>query len=301
MGRLWRPSVRPKPRLLGLSFLLLLAFLGIAEAQDKPPQIAVIPVQGDESLTAQQLSFLTGQLSAELVKAKAFTVLDRGQMEYILKEQGFQQSGACNSSECQVQMGQLLGVEYIVAGALVRFDDLYALRADYIDVASGKVVLSVDQNEEGDLKDVYQALTQGVGQKLAKAVREKKKNTSPVAAPVPSSALPAPAIPEPDPSYNAPPPAKIGVDVADGPRLLPGKTKAAVLLGVAGIVCGVVGVVANSELSSERKTYSQAAFASPEEADSQWKKVTDAESRRNLSYGLALGLLAAGVTVQIAF
>ena len=66
------------------------------------------PFVGDKSVTAEQLNFITGKFAGELMNTQVFHMLDRGQMDYILKEQGFQQTGTCNSSECQVQMGQLL-------------------------------------------------------------------------------------------------------------------------------------------------------------------------------------------------
>jgi TolB-like protein len=159
------------------------------------PNIAVTPFVGDETVTNQQLIFLTGKFAGELMATKAFQVLDRGKMDYILMEQGFQQSGACNSSECQVQMGQLLGVDFIVSGNLVRFGSKYAFRADYIDVGSGQVVQSVERSESGDLEDVYEALCKGAAITLAQSVTAQVSpsiNGGPLAMQntVPSDAIP---------------------------------------------------------------------------------------------------------------
>jgi len=257
-------------------------------AQDKLPQIAVIPVQGDESLTAQQLGFLTGQLSAELVKTKAFTVLDRGQMEFILQEQGFQQSGACNSSECQVQMGQLLGVEYIVAGALVRFDDLYALRADYIDVGSGKVVQSVDQSETGELKAVYQALCQGVGQKLAKAVNGKMK-----------ADLPAPAQLAQEQQAQPEPVKNVSPQVAStSSRPLSSKRKVALALWGGSLLGAGAGYYFNGQGNDYQDDY----FAARDAMDSgttqtAYENTQTADRNRSISYGVSIGTLVVGAAL----
>jgi hypothetical protein len=134
------------------------------------PNIAVIPFVGDKNMTPEQLNFITGKFSGELLATKAFTLLDRGKMDFILKEQGFQQSGACNSSECQVQMGQLLGVDNIVAGNIVKFGPEYAFRIDYIDVASGQIVQTVEVSKEGDLYQVYKFICSQGAQKLVNAV-----------------------------------------------------------------------------------------------------------------------------------
>ena len=116
-----------------LCLLAGLAFAGL-------PNVAVLDITGNfKDFSREDLSAIAGRFETELSKTGKMQILERRSMDLILQEQGFQQSGACNSSECQVQMGQLLGVEYIVAGSLVRFGRKYALRADYIDVGTGKV------------------------------------------------------------------------------------------------------------------------------------------------------------------
>lgn len=297
-----RPSVRLSAlpsisRYWLVSLFLLLLCTGVG-AQEKIPQIAVIPVQGDENLTAQQLSFLTGQLSAELVKTKAFTVLERGQMEFILKEQGFQQSGACNSSECQVQMGQLLGVEYIVAGALVRFDDLYALRADYIDVASGKVVQSVDQNAEGELKYVYQTLCAGVGQKLAKAVRGKKKKAESVAVPVDSArTIPAPSQLAQEPL--AQPVKSVDAEVASEPsHPLSTKRKAALALWGGSLLGAGAGYYFNGQGDGYQADYLSARDALDSDAtQTAFDNTQAADRNRSIGYGVSISTLVVGAAL----
>ncbi|MBF0433628.1 MAG: hypothetical protein HQK83_20280, partial [Fibrobacteria bacterium] len=52
---------------------------------------------------------ITDRLRTELFKTGSFTVLERDKMKEILEEQKFQVSG-CISSECLVEIGQLLGV-----------------------------------------------------------------------------------------------------------------------------------------------------------------------------------------------
>lgn len=271
-------------------FILLVFSVG-AFAQGTLPQIAVIPVQGDENLTAQQLSFLTGQLSAELVKTKAFTVLDRGQMEFILKEQGFQQSGACNSSECQVQMGQLLGVEYIVSGSLVRFGKKHALRADYIDVSSGKVTQSVDHDEVGELEDVYKTLCQGVGQKLAKAVRGKMNKVEA------ATAIPAPAQlaqeSQPEPVQSVSP--QVAVEPA---KPLSTKRKVALALGGGSLLGTGAGWYFNGLGDTAAQDYDAAVTSLDKSAaDDAFSRTESAQTGRNASYGVAAGTLVLGAVL----
>ena len=133
--------------------------------------IAVLPFVGDQSVTPEQLNFITGKFAGELISTGAFTVLDRGKMDFILKEQGFQQTGVCNSSECKVQIGQLLGVDFLVAGNMVKFGPEYAFRLEYIDVSTGQLVKSVDISRKGDLYEVYKEICHEGAMKLAQNVQ----------------------------------------------------------------------------------------------------------------------------------
>jgi TolB-like protein len=175
----------------------LCAFYNSWAQTSKLPAIAVLAFKGDQTVTPEQLEFITGKFAAELVATKQFTVLERGRMDFILQEQGFQQTGACNTSECQVQIGQLLGVDQMVAGNLVRFGTRYAFRAEYIDVGTGQILYTVEHAETGALEDVYENLCKVAAQKLAMAVSGKEP-ASPEPAPIAQASTPvATALPPP--------------------------------------------------------------------------------------------------------
>ena len=55
------------------------------------------------NISEAEVGILTDRLSTELVKLGSFTVVERSQMEEVLKEQGLQQSG-CTTSECAVEI-----------------------------------------------------------------------------------------------------------------------------------------------------------------------------------------------------
>lgn len=284
---IWPFSV-PVRALFKAWLVVLLLFWGLAGAQDKLPQIAVLPVQGDESLTPQQLQFITGQLTAELVKTRTFTVLDRGQMDFILKEQGFQQTGVCNSSECQVQMGQLLGVEYIVAGALVRFGNKHALRADYIDVASGRVAHSVDQDENGDLEDVYKELCLSVGQQLAQYVSAKNNKMAKI--PAPAELAQGGAS---EPVYRIPPHVE---PVPSKPLSV--KRKVALALWGGSAVGAGAGWYFDGQGKAAAKDYDAAIDSQiKDDADNAFDRTESAELARDASYGVSVGAVVLGAAL----
>ncbi len=96
---------------------------------------------------------LTNRLRAELFAVDKFTVLERERMEAILSEQGFQQSG-CVSDACVVQAGKLIGVQQMIAGRVARLADRYAIHTRLIDVGSGQIVKSSDDECKCDIETV---------------------------------------------------------------------------------------------------------------------------------------------------
>ena len=70
----------------------------------KPATMAHIAVLDLEavSVSLSEARTLTDKLRGELVRIRKFQVIERSQMEEILNEQGFQQTGACNIDECFV-------------------------------------------------------------------------------------------------------------------------------------------------------------------------------------------------------
>jgi curli biogenesis system outer membrane secretion channel CsgG len=85
-------------------------------SQDQKEYIAVMDLEG-RGVSTFEAQTLTDKLRGELINTGKFTVVERGKMEDILKEQGFQQTG-CTSEECIVEMGQLIGVSQMIAGSI---------------------------------------------------------------------------------------------------------------------------------------------------------------------------------------
>lgn len=154
------------PRMPTIFLFVLITVMGTLAAAERP-NVAVLPFTGDKSVSAEQLTFITGKFAAELAATQEFQILDRSRVDFILQEQGFQQSGACDGAECRMQIGQMLGVDHIVVGTLVQFGNKYAFRADYVNVGDGRVEQSVEQSEKGELSEVYEAICQQSSRALA--------------------------------------------------------------------------------------------------------------------------------------
>ena len=111
---------------------------------DTTIQIAVSSLNGS-NVSKSEIIALTERLRSELLLTKFFKVLERDVMDEILAEQGFQQSG-CTTSECVVEMGQIMNVEKIVAGTISKVGNTFSSSIRVIDISSGSIdkIISFD-------------------------------------------------------------------------------------------------------------------------------------------------------------
>ncbi|MDZ7262563.1 MAG: PEGA domain-containing protein, partial [candidate division KSB1 bacterium] len=113
--------------------------------------IAVIDLESRGATTQTEAITLTDRLRSLLVRTDAFTVVDRGRMEAILKEVGFQQTG-CTSTECAVEVGRILNVERMVAGSIGKIGKLYTIDIVLIDVESSQILKSFTRDHKGEIE-----------------------------------------------------------------------------------------------------------------------------------------------------
>lgn len=131
------------------------------------PSIAVMDLDA-KGIARDEASVLTDKLRGELFQTGQFQVIERSVMDEILKEQGFQQTG-CTSKECAVEAGQLIGVQFMVAGSIGRIEKTYLLSVRLINVATGKIEKSVQRELTGSLTDVLKEGIPYVVGELSKA------------------------------------------------------------------------------------------------------------------------------------
>jgi TolB-like protein len=143
-----------------LTRLLVLATLLLPVAVETPAQtardrklIAVLDLEAVGGTREQSLALST-QLRTEILRTGNFTVVDRGRVDDIMKEQALQQSG-CTSQECAVQVGRILGVRQIVSGSVIRIEDrLWQVTAMLIDVETAETLRAESLNHQGPYADL---------------------------------------------------------------------------------------------------------------------------------------------------
>jgi len=128
----------------------------VAPVRPKPiPRIwtaAVLPFTG--SLPPAELAALSNRFESEMIAQDSFLILERRRMDLILKEQGFQQSGACAGADCEVEVGQLLGVQKVFIGEVSRVGGTTTLDVRRVDVATGRDEFGHSLDIRGSAEDV---------------------------------------------------------------------------------------------------------------------------------------------------
>jgi len=109
-------------------------------------------ISNDESVV------LTNRLRSNLINIGQYIVVDRANMEEILTEQGFQQSG-CTSDECVVEAGKLLGVQNMMSGSVGKIGDTYTISLQIVDMETGQITMSSIYDYQGVIENL---LTEGI-------------------------------------------------------------------------------------------------------------------------------------------
>ena len=109
---------------------------------------------------------LTQRLRSELIGTSRFIILERGVMNQILDEMKFQISG-CTSSECMVEVGQILGVQSMVGGSVSKVGNLYSIDLRLIDVETSAILSKATKDIEGKIENVMKAGIKAVAIEIA--------------------------------------------------------------------------------------------------------------------------------------
>lgn len=135
-------------------------------ASEPLPTLAVHNLEG-HGLTESETMTLSDVLRSRLMETRKYKVMERSEMETILREQAFQQSGACTEEACIVEMGQLLGIEQILAGSIGKVGKAFSINVRIISVQSGEIKKSVSHNYTGPIENLLTSEMTVVAKKIA--------------------------------------------------------------------------------------------------------------------------------------
>ncbi|MDP2842349.1 MAG: PEGA domain-containing protein [Acetobacterium sp.] len=140
-----------------LALLICFLLTGMAFAAGKKTTISVMDINATSGLSTKELALLTDKLLNSLVEYRVYEVVERSKRDEILKEQGFQMTGACSEASCLVEIGQLLGAQKMIGGTIGKLGNVYAVELRMIDIQTGGIDLSFSRNY-GKIADLLTAM-----------------------------------------------------------------------------------------------------------------------------------------------
>src|SRR3989339_890913 len=135
--------------------LALLHSDGFAEEKIK---IAVMDLDAKNVPKATAFA-VSDLLRNDLYASKKYTIVERSQMEKILKEQMFQQTG-CVSTECAVEVGKILNATQMIVGSISTLGLEYSITIRVVDVETTETKFSATLSckYEAEFKNVSKAI-----------------------------------------------------------------------------------------------------------------------------------------------
>ncbi len=149
-----------------LALCLTLALPAFAQTAPEPKTLAISSVEARGSATADQASELGDALTAQLVADGRAKVVERQQLQKVIKEQALAQSGVM-SDEVQVKLAQLVGARWIVVAAVQTKGRGLLLSLRALDSSTAQVAFA------GNLKVGSEDQIEGGAKQLARKLEDK--------------------------------------------------------------------------------------------------------------------------------
>ena len=130
-------------------FLITVNFFLFAQENTRPT-IAILDFEG-QGISVQEVQTLTERMRTEIGNTNAIRLIERKAIESIMAEQGLAQSG-CVSDECAAEVGQLLGVQFMINGLIGKLGDSYTIDVKMFSVETGATERSKNVTHKGDIE-----------------------------------------------------------------------------------------------------------------------------------------------------
>lgn len=126
---------------------------GAAAKNKKEEYVAVLDLDAGGGVSEETARAVTESIRSEFVNSGMYRVLDRANMDKIVKEQGVHVGFSCNDRECAIEIGKILGANKIVVGSLRKMGGgenyYYKLALWVVDVESSAMKASDDMKASG--------------------------------------------------------------------------------------------------------------------------------------------------------
>ncbi len=104
--------------------------------------LAVMPFKTDKKLAEKRVDYACGEiLTNKFVETHTFKVVERAQLDTVMKEQALGAGGVTESATA-ARLGKLLGARLVITGSVSRLGNSYHLSTEMVDAESGEILAS---------------------------------------------------------------------------------------------------------------------------------------------------------------
>lgn len=113
----------------------------------KDSTVAILTFDVRTGISAEEVALLADRFEVEFGKINVQKTVSRAKMKQVLELQKF--ASTCGSTECAIEAGQLLNVEYMIYGSVGRINRFNTINIYMTSVERGEVVASSTTDYEG--------------------------------------------------------------------------------------------------------------------------------------------------------
>ena len=121
--------------------------------------VAVFDLKPETGVSEQTAQTLSNLLRKDLAATHKMVVMDRNDMNDILREQG-KNLDDCSEEGCEVELGQILDTDKILVGNVSLLGGNYMLYAKMVDLESGKMMFAKNVEATADESELTDYITQ---------------------------------------------------------------------------------------------------------------------------------------------
>lgn len=145
-------------RFMVLSLLIFFSLVS-ASAQENKLKIAILNLKSTNGVSEGESGLISDRLRNEFFSTGMVDVMERDQMQEVLKEQGFQQSGlTCADEGCMVEIGRMLGVQRLVTGSIGKLGSMFMVNVRSVNIETGRFEKVISEDVKGDIENVVEII-----------------------------------------------------------------------------------------------------------------------------------------------
>ncbi len=107
----------------------------VQSAADNKMTVAILDFE-PRGISTLESQTLTDRFATEINNTGKAILVDRNSMREVMQEQGYSEV-ECSSEECAAEVGAMLGVQFMISGAIGKLGDTYTIDAKMFEVATG--------------------------------------------------------------------------------------------------------------------------------------------------------------------